>query len=396
MRTADEVSTFLALAPDDSRVFLYLAHEGSDSSRSWPLAIEVSQQFPHPHLLRYIDSGQTQLEGQSYSYLVSEPVEDYVADVLSERTLTPDETEAVIPAVLSAVGQLHEHFYVHTAITPEAVVAANGAVKLTAAKLKRTIAADETDAKRARASDLIAVGELASLLLSGQSGPAAVLSLPPKFAEFVRASGGTSECPSPTAQQLLDLLDGKPLCAPAPAAPQREMKSPSPPVEYERQPVYTEEVSTEPEKAIAPARRRGNILVAIAALIAISLAVLLSRRADKVTVPAAEVTAPPQAAVQPKKVVPAPAPAPKKSAATPKWAVIAATYSNYDGAVKRAAQINSGRHSVSASVIPPRGEGPRYYVVLGTASSRKEAERLKARAAGAGLPRDTYVTRLTF
>src|SRR3954451_25490546 len=170
LRTADEVSTFLALAPDDSRVFLYLAQEDSDVSHSWPLAVEVSKQFSHPHLLTYIDNGQTQLEGQSYSYLVSEPIEDYVADVLSERTLTPDETDAVIPAVLSAVGHLHEHWYVHTAIAPQAVVAANGAVKLTAEKLKRTIGADETDAKRARAGDLIAVGELASLLLSGQSG----------------------------------------------------------------------------------------------------------------------------------------------------------------------------------------------------------------------------------
>src|SRR6185312_15436702 len=128
--------------------------------------------------------------------------------------------------------------------------------------------------------DLIAVGELATLLLSGHSGPAAVMSLPPRFAEFVRASAGTSECPSPTAKQLLDFLDGKPLApvTPIELAPravtqppqQHEAPVTSPVLQEEPQRTYTEQVSTDRENPIAPARRRGNILVAIAALIAIS------------------------------------------------------------------------------------------------------------------------------
>jgi len=139
--------------------------------------------------------------------------------------------------------------------------------------------------------------------------------------------------------------------------------------------------------------------IVILAVLAFSLIVLLSRRAGKVNPPVAQATVPAATTSSPPRQSSAPAakaPAAKAPPHQKKWAVIAATYASYDAAEKRAAQINAAQHRVAASVLPHRGEGARYYVVLGTASSSKEAARIKARATGAGTPRDTYVTRLQF
>jgi cell division protein FtsN len=97
---------------------------------------------------------------------------------------------------------------------------------------------------------------------------------------------------------------------------------------------------------------------------------------------------PPPASPQP------PVDAPVASAGS--WAVIAATYNNYGAAAKRAAQLARASSDISPRVLPPEGQGRRYYVVLGLADSRREAERLLERARAAGMPRDAYVTRVEF
>jgi hypothetical protein len=78
------------------------------------------------------------------------------------------------------------------------------------------------------------------------------------------------------------------------------------------------------------------------------------------------------------------------------YAVVAATYAQYSAAAKRAAQLASRSKSLEPRVLPPEGEGKRYFVILGTARSRKEGELLRSLARGQGIPQDTYVTRLQF
>jgi hypothetical protein len=91
------------------------------------------------------------------------------------------------------------------------------------------------------------------------------------------------------------------------------------------------------------------------------------------------------------------APAAARSRTVPagsSWAVIAATYGAYQGAEKRAAAIRQRWPEFEPIIYPPAGEGRRYYVVLGSGLSRDEAEGLYRRAKQAGMPRDTYVTKL--
>jgi hypothetical protein len=76
------------------------------------------------------------------------------------------------------------------------------------------------------------------------------------------------------------------------------------------------------------------------------------------------------------------------------WAVIAATYNAFDAAAKRAASLRAQFADCSCSVFPREGEGPKFYVVVGSAMTRDVAEDLRLKAVSAGLPADTYVTRL--
>jgi hypothetical protein len=76
--------------------------------------------------------------------------------------------------------------------------------------------------------------------------------------------------------------------------------------------------------------------------------------------------------------------------------VVAATYRNYNAAVKRATQLASQLTDLKPTVVPPEGQGKHYLVVLGTAETQREAERLRSRARESGIPPDTYITRLQF
>jgi hypothetical protein len=80
----------------------------------------------------------------------------------------------------------------------------------------------------------------------------------------------------------------------------------------------------------------------------------------------------------------------------PSWVLVAAIYKDHDLASKRAASIAKQWKNWAPEVYPPAGKGNRrYMVVLHRADSRKEAERLLARARAEGLPSDTYVTKIT-
>jgi hypothetical protein len=77
-----------------------------------------------------------------------------------------------------------------------------------------------------------------------------------------------------------------------------------------------------------------------------------------------------------------------------RWAVVGAIYNSYQGAARRAERIAERARAFRPEVFPAEGQGRRYMVVLGYADSRRDAEQLRAKAVGAGLPSDAYVTRI--
>ena len=76
------------------------------------------------------------------------------------------------------------------------------------------------------------------------------------------------------------------------------------------------------------------------------------------------------------------------------WAIIAATYKNFAAARRRASELKSAFTSCTCSVYPREGEGHNYYVVVDSRLTHEAADRKRAMALSAGLPADTYVTKL--
>lgn len=91
---------------------------------------------------------------------------------------------------------------------------------------------------------------------------------------------------------------------------------------------------------------------------------------------------------------PAPEQTRARAGGPPDWAVIAATYNSFGAAAKRASSLRSQFADCACSVFPREGEGQRYYVIVASGVPQDAAERSREQALAAGLPTDTYVTKL--
>lgn len=75
------------------------------------------------------------------------------------------------------------------------------------------------------------------------------------------------------------------------------------------------------------------------------------------------------------------------------WAVVAAIYKDYEAAERRARGVMDST-SFDPTVFPAKGRGSKYMVVVASGLTHAKAMQLRERALAAGLPADTYVTRL--
>jgi hypothetical protein len=181
---------------------------------------------------------------------------------------------------------------------------------------------DELEMRRAVTADLREFAGTISELLTGKRDLGAGGLLPQPFREFVRASFGTEDCPSPTAADLIRVLNGEPLCPPVLPASTRQEPLPPPP----------------PPPVAEPVRVRPNVAtVGIAGVLVIALAVVAYRsivvRPEPVAVPERARTG----EARPSPVSPT-LPSQRtttQAARAGSWAVVAAAYRNYDAASKR-------------------------------------------------------------
>jgi hypothetical protein len=75
------------------------------------------------------------------------------------------------------------------------------------------------------------------------------------------------------------------------------------------------------------------------------------------------------------------------------WAVVAAIYKEYEAAERRAKKVMDST-SFDPTVFPAKGQGSKYMVIIDSGLTHAKALELRGRALSAGLPADTYVTRL--
>ncbi len=358
--------------------------------RRWLNALDLV----HPSLLRLFVAGVSEMEGAPVVYLVMERADESLAAVLTERTLSEDEVREMLEPTVAALRYLHKNGYAHGALRPSKVLAVRDQLKLATDCVIQVTNGDEPAADmraedpRAddpRAEDMRALGALIlqslTQKLPGEVQPEVYDSLPGPFAAIVRHCLEPNPAMRWTSDQVAAHLraDG--------AVP------------------HFEEARIEPAAAEAPdiEPSRGMPKWIVAGLSALVLVVLLAavlRKKEPVTAP----VAPAPAVVMheaPSANQPLPArvpPAHIQHVAGRRqngWSVIVAAYSSREAAAKRMRSLAAKFPGFHASLIEHPSERAHYLIVLGENLSEDAAESLRQRAVKAGLPRDTYIKKLT-
>ena len=340
---AEDGAAIVRLAPDETP-------EAAEIFQRWSAAARL----PHPGIIRSYEVGKDELDGAPVVYTVTERPDDSLAEVLRSRSLTVDEARSVADSILDALAYLHSHGSVHGQVTPEDIVAVKDKVKLSSWPIRQG-----TDSERQ--DDVAAAGQTIVQTIT-QRRPAEGIPI-----DFRSVSGPLGKIARGcierklTASQALAILH--------PPAMNDEPK---------------------PSTFRLP---MGALVAALAAVVLLIFGVRSYQSRPAAPEPV-RVAAQPQAERERAAPTPvAPATAPKANPGN--WVVVAAIYRDYALAAKRAEQIAQQEKRLQLEVYPPEGQGGhRYMVLLGRSETRKEAERILARARAAGMPSDTYLTKL--
>jgi serine/threonine protein kinase len=342
--------------------------DGSDWERQLGIWSETSR-LSHPGLIRLLDSGHCEIQGEQFLYVVMERADGNLAEVLTDRSLTAAEAREMLSCTAMALTYLHEHGFVHGGVRPASIMAVGDQIKLATDAVVRADVGNPDD--DVRSLGLTLVQALTQHRPDADAGAADKLSEP--FREIVEhclQQNGRSRW---TASQIVSYLGGgfaKPLVSPSPA----------------------------------PRRSRLPLYWIAAVMIVITMIVLLLRSgpgAPHAPVPLIVSQAPIAATVPEEPAAPATLKQSEYretriSGAQPNgtWYVVVATYARKEDAEKRAHSITNKWPRFRAEIYSPPDE-PYHLVIIGSNLSQKAAVAVQQRAIAAGLPNDTYIQRLS-
>jgi serine/threonine protein kinase len=372
----------------------------------------------HPHLVRMLDAGRADAEGDAVIYCVCEYPDEFLAGTLAERPLLPSEAREVLDASLSALDFLHDHGLIHSAIEARQIQAFGDTIKLPS----DTLRVSGPDAPPE--SDLRALGVMLHEVLTREPPRADAHTdfsyLPEPFRSIIRHTA-KPDAPCWTIADIRTHLNPPP---PKPAPePEPEPVAVAAAV-AETAPVALPRPAERP--TLPPPRARAELPVErgfplkwipVAGLAAAAvLGAFVLRSPDRPNAaPAAPGpvvrTAPPVTAPKPAPAsAPAITPQPPKPSAFPEsradrtgtpdarpstgariWRVIAYTYNGRTNAEKKARSLTAKHPAWRPEVFAPKGDRPPYLVSLGGRMTLAEAERIQRDARSKGLPRDTFV-----
>src|SRR5258708_21780355 len=239
---SDHSGVFLtkSAVPGPSEVAIKLVPAGRALAEALLPRWKRACRIVHPHLLRLLQSGGCQLDGQPYLYVVMEYADQTLAQVLQGRSLTEDEAREMLRPTLDALAFLHGLDLVQGALKPANILVVGDQLKLACDTIHRatedTISAkaptvyDPPEAlhgSSSTAGDIWALGVCLFEALTrrppplgrGERGEA--VALPSDFSPALR--GIVARCLSPSPQnrpsvtELADWARGQP-AGPAPDA----------------------------------------------------------------------------------------------------------------------------------------------------------------------------------
>jgi TonB family protein len=140
-------------------------------------AWEAASTLSHPNLIQILAGGECRLEEGNYVYVVTECADEDLAQVLNDRTLTPEEAHEMLGPVVDALGYLHGKGFVHGRLTPSNIMAVGEQVK---------ISSDTIHHGGAPADDARSLGVVLREALAPRTPGQDPAKLPTPFAEIVR------------------------------------------------------------------------------------------------------------------------------------------------------------------------------------------------------------------
>jgi eukaryotic-like serine/threonine-protein kinase len=362
----------------------------------------------HAHLVQLKKFGQVELDGTSLVYVVMEPVEANLGEVVQERRLTVLETRQVATSLVSALEAMHSHGFVHEHVEPGNVMAVGEEIKLRSDCIREAPEGEDgLEAKRRDVRDFSLV--LLRALTQQRTLDAASrdLPLPEPFDQIVR-KGISGEWGLREIAAALQAGAAPPAARPV----VRDV-----PVE---RPVVAAEGALAPrvERTRVPVEEAPNdfslrkIAYGVGALLLILLLVwyFVHSRSGTPTGAAQETAPAPAVVAQGEDAAPgavATAAKPNASAdlSSPRthaplgngrnqWRVVAYTYNGESLAQQKVAAIAQKHSELRPEVFTPNGRAP-YLVTVGGVMSRDEAFALARKVRSEGLPRDSYAQNYT-
>jgi TonB family protein len=86
--------------------------------------------FSHPNLMRLLDSGQCEIDGEPHLFVVMEYAEESLSQILPYRALGPDEVQELLVPTLDALAFLHREKWVQGQLKPSNFLVVDDQLKL--------------------------------------------------------------------------------------------------------------------------------------------------------------------------------------------------------------------------------------------------------------------------
>ena len=179
-------NAFFATHGRDGRPAVLRLTEALNDQEEMRARYTVIQGIRQPNLVSIEDFGDVIVEGTPLIYVVMEPTQENLAEIVRERPLTVEETGEIAVSLAAALEALHAHGLVHGHMEPASVLAAGTVVKLRSDCVRPVPLG--ADGESARAKDVFGLADVLTQCFtqSPLQDASDALALPEPYASIVR------------------------------------------------------------------------------------------------------------------------------------------------------------------------------------------------------------------
>jgi len=118
------------LSESGQKAIIKLIPADAEGAEAREVAWTAAEALSHPNLMKVYTHGRCQIDGVPCLFVVTEFADEVLAEILSDRPLTPQETRDLLTPSLDALSYLHAKGLVHGRLKPSNIMAAGDHLKL--------------------------------------------------------------------------------------------------------------------------------------------------------------------------------------------------------------------------------------------------------------------------